>query len=756
MKHLFTLFFLCLSLSGFSQRVVTAPGSFRDLVYVEARDRLYALQVSDNNAGSALCLIDRESGAILESYPIGLDPTRVVATSSGDYLYVAFASENRVRRFSLLTNSIDLDFSLGGEESFDGPFFAEDILPIRGSDDLLAVARGSYYTYPSGAGIALFDRGLQLPNVPTERPAGNTLVYTDQDATILAFENQLYYQLQRLAVTTGGLDRTASYDGLYTNNSARLEYAAGQLYAPNGGIAQIAEGVPGFFSVLSLEGLNQSGNLAVEAAPEENRLYYLGSGTFSGRLSISVFDLPSQTYVSTIELDPYALSYNWQGGSVLEKLGESETFAYITDDRVLGIVTLCGSASAEVPPALTGSLTICIGDSLLLTPPSGSLIAGGQVIWSTGATGDSIYVTEADEYSYRLVDPSGCPGPPSPFVYVDQMYYGYEPPYIEEPQTQVLCSGSTVELTAYSPYGFPVVWNTGDTTSVLTVSQAGTYFAYGIIEDNGCLSSPSEAYAFTAVDAAPPAAPVVEQGLFIDTCTTDLVDLSIADGDLYYYWTADYNGYYQELEGSSRIGIYPNYASTPSPFTVQAMDDNGCLSPITTGQFISRPLPDAPTIQYNEATTTLASTLSGPLYWYHEDVFEGETTGRYYRPQRNGFYTARKKGPYCLSEPSNLVSVGGVSTAVYDEVLSEQVRIFPVPARESVNVSIGSGLVWTLAPGLMDYQLFNHAGALITTGKLDPRVPQTPISVAGLPAGMYVLTLATREGQLLRKRITVM
>ncbi|MGB3801882.1 MAG: hypothetical protein WA952_18835, partial [Lewinella sp.] len=239
-------------------------------------------------------------------------------------------------------------------------------------------------------------------------------------------------------------------------------------------------------------------------------------------------------------------------------------------------------------------------------------------------------------------------------------------------------------------------------------------------------------------------------------CTAELVDLSVADSDFYYYWSTDYSGYYQEYQGSPRISVYPYYDGQISTFTVRAQDANGCLSDPTAVQVLTRPLPDAPTIQYNEATTTLAADLSGPLYWYHEDVFEGESTTRFYRPQRNGFYTARKKGPFCLSEPSNLVSVGGVSTSVYDEQLSEQVSVFPIPAHETINVSIGSGLVWTLSPGLIDYRLFNNAGALITTGKLDPRVHQTPISVADLPAGMYVLTLATREGQMLRKRITVM
>ncbi|MGB3799976.1 MAG: hypothetical protein WA952_09175, partial [Lewinella sp.] len=521
MKHLFTLLFLCcFSLSGFSQRVVITPGNFTDVVYLPARDRLYAVTPANSDNGNTLCRIDPVSGAILETYPIGLDPNQVVTTTSNDYLYIAFAGENRVRRFNLFTNSIDLDFSLGGEESFDGPYYAADILPVRGSDDRIAVARRAIYSYPSGAGIALFDGGVQLPNVPTDRPSANSLVYTDLVDIILGYEYEQYYEFQRLEVSNSGLDRTDSYSVLYVA-SGQLEYADGYLFGTNGELASVSQGAPTSLQGLDLNGLNQYGTVAVEADPDGDRLYYLGSGSNNGRLSLSVYELSSFTYLNTVELDPYSPSYNWQGGKVLEQLGGTDRFAYVTDNNVLGIVTLCTSSFTEVPPAYTGRTTICTGDSLLLTPPPGALIQGGEVLWSNGVIGDSIYVTQSGEYSYRLTDASGCPGPASPFFYVDEAYYGFDPPYIETPLTQVLCTGTSVDIRAEFYYGPTVIWSTGDTTPVLTVTEPGTYVAYGINEETGCLSQPSEIIEFTAVDALPPAAPIVEQGTYIDTCTAE-------------------------------------------------------------------------------------------------------------------------------------------------------------------------------------------------------------------------------------------
>ena len=756
MQHLYTCVLLCfflLSIPLTAQRVVTAPGTYADLTYVPARDRLYAVTPESGSPANSLCLIDQATGAILESYAVGLNPTQVVATTSGDYLYLGFAGEGRVRRFSLLTNSIDQDFSLGGEESFDGPYYAADILPLRNSDDLVAVARSGNYSSPRGTGVVLFEDGVQRPYVAGEFPPSTSLVYTDQDQLILGYENEYYYQFQGFAVTDFSLSPTDTYGDFY-ESSGQLEYTDGRIYTPSGLIARVNQGVPRLVAGLSLDGLYPYNGLAVEAVPEADRIYYLGTGWERNRLTLSVYELSSETHLGSLDVAPFSNELEWTGGKALVLLGNATSMAFLSSDNGLGIVNLCNSGAITPPPPYTGPSSFCPGDSLLLTLPSESLGADETILWSTGQTADSIYVTEAGEYSYRIVDATGCPGPSSDYFYIDINNYNLDPPIVYEPITDVLCKGTTVDLQAYFYYGPTIVWSTGDTTPVLTVTEAGTYVAYGINE-YGCLSYPSEPLEITALDLPAPEAPVVEQGSYIDTCATDLVDLSVDRDDLFYYWSTDNGGFFQEGEGSNVISVYPQYGQ-PTSYTVRAEDENGCISPVSTTQITFRALPGTPTIQYNEATTTLASDLSGPLYWYREDVYEGESLGRYYRPRRNGFYTARKKGPYCLSEPSNLISVGGVTTAIYDTELSEQVRVFPNPAHETVNVSVGSGLVYNLSAGLMEYRLFNTAGALITTGMLDPQVPSTPIPVAGLPAGMYTLTLATREGTMLRKRITVM
>ena len=159
-------------------------------------------------------------------------------------------------------------------------------------------------------------------------------------------------------------------------------------------------------------------------------------------------------------------------------------------------------------------------------------------------------------------------------------------------------------------------------------------------------------------------------------------------------------------------------------------------------------------IQYNEVTNTLASSRPGPLLWYYQDVLEGESAGRYYRPRRNGFYTARVKGERCLSDVSNLASVGGVTTGVADEEASRHILVYPNPAREVIYVNVTDQLRRELPRGTLTYGLYTAAGHLVRSGSLDP--VQGSIAVGDLPAGTYLLTFESAGKAVLRKRVAVL
>ena len=247
---------------------------------------------------------------------------------------------------------------------------------------------------------------------------------------------------------------------------------------------------------------------------------------------------------------------------------------------------------------------------------------------------------------------------------------------------------------------------------------------------------------------------MVDQGLRIDTCTTQSIELSVSEPAVRFYWSFENTYSDQAVEGSGLIRVYPSY--DPVSYSVVSKDFNGCLSIPAEGLINFFFPPESTTIQYNSATGTLASSLPGPLIWYYQDEIEGESTGRFYKPLRNGFYSARVRGQHCLSDESNLVSVTGITTATIDDEASRRVEVFPNPTRDKLFVNFDRSLWSELSRGGVKYQLYSTDGKLVSNGTVDPGTANAPISVAGMPAGVYLLTFSSSGRAVLRKRVTIL
>ncbi len=754
MKQFATLFLLFLiTATAAAQRVVTATGTFSDVAYVPSREAVYAVLPSSDPDGNTLCHVDPLSGEVLESYFIGNDPQTVSATTSGNYLYIGFGGANKVRRFNLMTEAVDLEFSPGGEEDFLGPFFAEKILPIRGSDDLVAISRRNSCCSPRHEGVALFDMGNLLADVTADHTGSNTIAYTDRDDVLIGYNNETTdFQLRRMDVKDNGLTVSNEYP-MFDGFGVRIEYAAGHIYATNGQVAALSNGRPDLRGQADLSGLEGYGQVAVKAVPSADRIYYLGSGT-DAQLTLLSVDGTTLTQQARYPIPaPRNDDYN-PGARTLIALGEQDALAFVSTMGTLGFITLCTSTVTEVPPAYVGPRYICGDQSpLRLVVPAGARTDGQEVIWSDGQQGDTVYVSMAGEYSYRITDEGGCPGPASPTFSVSYDYYGSYPPGIAPPLSTTLCAGSNILLNVDSYSGSRVVWNTGDTTNQLIVTEAGDYSAYLLSSESGCPSEPSAPVTITASAEPAPLAPVVIQGAAIDTCSNESLVLSVDQDAQDYFWTAD--GYWNGQSGNRSITVYPDFQNT-FRYSVATIGINGCLSPVTTGTVNFRVTPQAPYLQYNAATRTLASSATGRHLWYYQGELEAETGNRYYSPQRNGFYSARVVGDHCPSPESSLISVTGVTTATADDEASRRVEVFPNPTRDRLFVNFDRSLLSELSRNGVKYQLYSADGRLVSHGTVDPNQANAPISVAGLAGGMYLLTFTSDQQAILRKRITIL
>lgn len=123
-----------------------------------------------------------------------------------------------------------------------------------------------------------------------------------------------------------------------------------------------------------------------------------------------------------------------------------------------------------VSPAVSliaeGPTTFCSGQSVTL----GTTDAFSAYLWNTGDTTASISATASGTYNVTITNTEGCTAVSNIIVLtVDPVQI----PHIEALGDTTFCSGG--ELTLSSSEAASYVWNTGETTQSITVSQSGAY-----------------------------------------------------------------------------------------------------------------------------------------------------------------------------------------------------------------------------------------------------------------------------------------
>ncbi len=135
----------------------------------------------------------------------------------------------------------------------------------------------------------------------------------------------------------------------------------------------------------------------------------------------------------------------------------------------------------EVMPVITGPAVLCSGQSGTLTAAESPDF---YYTWSTGDQTQSISINAPGIYSVTVDNGFGCLG-----FDTYEVLPGTDPPDITAPP--VLCGGQsgTVAVTNASSYT-SFVWNTGATTSSITINSPGTY-SVTVTATGGCMSTGS-------------------------------------------------------------------------------------------------------------------------------------------------------------------------------------------------------------------------------------------------------------------------
>lgn len=247
---------------------------------------------------------------------------------------------------------------------------------------------------------------------------------------------------------------------------------------------------------------------------------------------------------------------------------------------------ICSSTSTPVVVAVTsnpqspiitaiGNTTFCKGSQVTLTSNS----AG--VIWSNGATTQSITVSQPGNYTAQSKN-NGCLSPPSNQITIIESM----PPDIPQITTSGstnLCGTQTVTLTSSSSANN--IWSNNATSQSITVSSAGNY-SVTVANANGCTAS---SQTVTVTVNPIPNAPVISANGPTTFCSGGSVTLtsSSPNGNL---WNNNFDA------SSIIVNSTGSYSAT--------VNQNGCVSPPSNIiNVVVNPIPNQPVVTINGPIT---------------------------------------------------------------------------------------------------------------------------------------------------------
>lgn len=270
----------------------------RDLIYDSSRQRIYASVPSDaGDNPDRILAINPVTGAVTRTIFVGDDPGKLAISDDFQYLYVAVnGTAASVRRINLSTNQVDLSFSVG-TNTVSGQLRVDDMEVIPGSPRSLVVARMYTGTSPRHAGVAVFDNGVQRPDVGPLGESKNQLEFGVSSSRLYGADressgnNMSIMNIGPSGITLVGVG-CCSFDG---------QFDTGFIYSKNGQIIdpelkQVVGFLPGISS------LSHRNDDLIRTDPTRNRIYLLKA--FDEGMRLLAFDRTSLQQIGSADLFP--------------------------------------------------------------------------------------------------------------------------------------------------------------------------------------------------------------------------------------------------------------------------------------------------------------------------------------------------------------------------------------------------------------------------------------------------------------------
>ena len=339
---------------------------------------------------------------------------------------------------------------------------------------------------------------------------------------------------------------------------------------------------------------------------------------------------------------------------------------------------------------LTGSLTVCQGNMVVLQAPVGF----SSYTWSNGLTTPQITVATSGSYTVTVGNGT-CFSPSSdPFTFT--VNPNPAKPTVNATGGGSLCGTGSVTLSA--PVGFPTYsWSSGQSTQSIIVNAIGN-FTVTVTDANSCQSIPSDVFTVTSSAIAKPLIGVTGNTAL---CNSSMVDLAAPSGFGSYAWS----------NGATTQNIT---VSTAGSYTV-VVSNGGCTSPASDAVPVTTVTVPAKPVITVTGTTALCNgafvVLSAPTGFSNYVWSNGELTRQIVVAVAGTFTVQVGNASTCLSvasDPSVITLTGAACGGVNPPSITNASRC-------------GNGTVTLNASGATGSQVYRWydaptAGIVLFTG----------------------------------------
>jgi N-acetylneuraminic acid mutarotase/PKD repeat protein len=421
----------------------------------------------------------------------------------------------------------------------------------------------------------------------------------------------------------------------------------------------------------------------------------------------------------------FGSSYLWSTGDTSQSIAVTQSGTYwvhVTNPANLSAddtITVNFSAAPTIP--FSGNLTICPGMPYTLN----ALNPGCIYLWNTGATTSSIIVDTTGNYSVNIVNGNGCSVSAAMDIWVAPQPVAYLGPDTGD------CSYTPgfPERAIYPVYvpGDSYLWNNGDTSSVIFVTQTGAY-SLQITNEYGCIDRDTVLITFdTPIDFS----------LGNDTaiCSSMPLTLNAAHPYCSYFWSDNSTDSVLIVD---QAGYYSVYLTTQ--YGCETFDDiNITLLPMPAASNIQTQV-NGNTVDFSAVN---AQNITDYTWYFGDNTSSAGATPSHTYNQPGSYNIQLVVHNLCGTDTlSGTVSIQP-GTGINESFKDSDLSVFPNPAKELINIQSKNSPILRVT-------FYNILGQIIFDSK-EINAMQFTLNVRSAKPGIYQLNVDTKYGSYSKK-----